>query len=170
MSVDCETAMKTLMILRHAKAEPIEDGQADRDRPLAPRGEKDALRIGHWLKEQQLLPDWIVSSSAVRAKTTAQLVADACGYEKTIDLRHELYLASPVTYVQVLHEIGDDAERILVVGHNPTLDELLYLLCGHHDGFPTGGLAVVELQAATWEEVRLPTQHKLVQFVRGKEL
>lgn len=162
--------MKTLMILRHAKAEPIEDGQADRDRPLASRGEKDASRLGRWLKEQQLTPDAIVSSSAVRATATARLVAESCGYEKTIDLRNELYLATPATYVQVIREQEDAAERILVVGHNPTLDELLYLLCGNHDGFPTGGLAVVHLDAASWEEVRLPTQHKLTQFVRGKEL
>jgi len=162
--------MKTLMILRHAKAEPSEEGQSDRDRPLAPRGEKDAPRIGRWLKEQQLTPDLIVSSSAVRAEATAGLVAQACGYEKPIDLRNELYLATPATYVQVIRELGDDANRILVVGHNPTLDELLYLLCGNHDGFPTGGLAVVQLDVASWEEVRLPTQHKLTQFVRGKEL
>ena len=162
--------MKTLMILRHAKAEPIEEGQSDRDRPLAPRGEMDAPRIGRWLKEQQLTPDAIVSSSAVRAEATARLVAQACGYEKPIDLRNELYLATPATYVQVIREQEDDAERILVVGHNPTLDELLYSLCGNHDGFPTGGLAVVQLDVASWEEVRLPTQHKLTQFVRGKEL
>lgn len=162
--------MKTLMILRHAKAEPLAEGQSDRDRPLAPRGEKESPRIGRWLKAQQLTPDLIVASDAVRAQATAQLVARACDYEKTIELSSELYLATPATYVQVLRELGNGADRVLVVGHNPTLDELLYLLCGNHDGFPTGGLAVVQLDVASWDEVRLPTQHKLQQFVRGKEL
>ncbi len=162
--------MKTLMILRHAKAQPLEEGQADHDRPLAPRGEKEAPRIGRWLKEQQLTPDMIVSSSAVRAQATAHLVAQACEYEKELQISKELYLATPATYVQVIHEVGDDVDRMLVVGHNPTLDELLYLLCGNHDGFPTGGLAIVQLEVSRWDEVRLPTQHKLMQFVRGKEL
>lgn len=162
--------MKTLLILRHAKAEPPDENMTDHARPLAKRGHKDAPRIGAWLVEQGLMPDAILSSDALRARTTAKLVADACRFSGELQLFASLYMAMPETYLEVVAAAAEEAARVLVVGHNPTLDDLLFLLTGSHDGFPTAGLAVVELDVASWSEVRLPTRHRLAHFVRGKEL
>ena len=162
--------MKTLLILRHAKAEPPDEGMSDFDRPLAPRGRKDAPRVGEWLLAQGLQPHAILSSDAQRAKSTARLVAEACDFAGELQLFHSLYMAMPETYIETVCAAAEEADRVLVVGHNPTLDDLLFLLTGSHDGFPTAGLAVVDLDVASWCDVRLPTKHKLSHFVRGKEL
>ncbi len=162
--------MKTLLMLRHAKAEPPDEGMSDRDRPLAPRGEKDAPQVGHWLRDQELMPAAIFASSAARAKATAELVAAACAFPGEVRYFDQLYMALPETYVEVLQTEAGDADRVLVVGHNPTLDDLLYLLTGTHEGFPTAGLAVVELNIVQWSDLRLPTQHRLSHFIRGKDL
>jgi phosphohistidine phosphatase len=162
--------MKTLLIMRHAKAEPPDENTSDHERPLAPRGERDAPHVGHWLVAQELVPGVILSSDALRAKTTAELVADACNFKRPIQFFNELYVALPETYVQVLQNNAGEAERALVVGHNPTLDDLVYLLTGTHESFPTAGLAVVELEIDAWQDLRLPTQHVLSHFIRGKDL
>lgn len=162
--------MKTLLILRHAKAEPTDEGMADRDRPLAPRGEREATQVGQWLIEQELAPGAILSSDALRARTTAELVAKACRFADPVQCFGELYLALPETYVEVLQTSAGDADCVLLVGHNPTLDDLLFLLTGTHEGFPTAGLAVVELNLEDWSELQLPMHHRLSYFVRGKDL
>lgn len=162
--------MKTLLILRHAKAEPPDDNMSDHDRPLAPRGKKDAPRIGNWLADQSLVPQAILSSDAARAKATARLVAEACDFNGDIQLFRQLYMAMPETYLEVVAAAAEEADRVLVVGHNPTLDDLLFLLTGSHEGFPTAGLAVIDLAVETWSEVQLPKRYTLSHFVRDKEL
>jgi phosphohistidine phosphatase len=162
--------MKTLLLLRHAKAEPPDEGMADRDRPLASRGKRDAPHVGTWLCEQELMPDAILSSDAARAKNTAELVAAACQFAGEVAFFAELYMALPETYVEVLQRHGGEADRVLVVGHNPTLDDLLFVLTGTHEGFPTAGLAVIELNVDRWEDLRLPMRHTLSHFIRGKDL
>jgi phosphohistidine phosphatase len=162
--------MKTLLILRHAKAEPPAEEMSDFDRPLAERGEQDAPRVGHWLRDEGLAPQLILSSSAARAKATAELVAKACHFDGPLEFFRDLYMARAETYIEKLREHGGQHERVMVVGHNPTLDELLFALTAEHEGFPTAGLAVVELAIDYWEELQLPTRHKLCHFVKGKEL
>src|SRR5688500_18990110 len=94
--------MKTLLMLRHAKAEPPDEGMSDRDRPLAPRGEKEAPQLGYWLRDQELMPAAILASSAARAKATAELVAAACAFPGEVRYYDQLYMALPETYVEVL--------------------------------------------------------------------
>ena len=83
--------MKTLLIMRHAKSSWKEQDLPDHDRPLNKRGEKDAPRMGKLLKDEDLIPDLIMSSSAVRAKKTAELVVKTCKYKGKIVLNHSLY-------------------------------------------------------------------------------
>jgi phosphohistidine phosphatase len=162
--------MKTLLIMRHAKAIPAAPNQADIDRALAARGESDAPRIGRLLAAQHLVPDLILSSAALRAKQTAELVAEAVDFTGRLELLGELYMALPNTYLKALHREGNSQSRALVVGHNPTLDDLLYLLTGEHESFPTAGLAVVALNIEDWSELALPGQHRLVEFYRPKHI
>lgn len=118
-----------LLILRHGKSE-WPDGVPDHSRPLKGRGRKNALRIGLWLIEQQLLPDYMLSSSAARALGTAEKICDAIG--RPYSVIHEdarIYEASVEQLLQVLHEVPESAQRVLLIGHNPGLEHLLIHLC-----------------------------------------
>lgn len=162
--------MKTLLILRHAKAEPAYDGQRDDQRALAPRGIQDAARIGRLLRDASLAPDVILSSAAVRAKTTADLVMAATQFTGRAHYLEQLYMAAPQTYLDWLAREGGDARQALLVGHNPSLDDLLYLLTREDVSFPTAGLAVIQLDIDAWSEVQLPASYPLARFYRPKEL
>ena len=87
--------MKTLLILRHAKAVSKNPSLSDHDRPLDKLGENDALHMGKLMKDKDIIPSFIISSTALRAKTTAELVAKGCGYQGDIVLNQSLYEAKP---------------------------------------------------------------------------
>jgi phosphohistidine phosphatase len=146
--------MKTLLILRHAKSAWDEPGVADHDRPLSKRGKRDAPRMGQLLRDEELVPDLILSSTAKRARRTAQLVAETCGYEGDIELDESLYLADPEAYLEALADLPDAVQRVMVVGHNPGLEELLEALTGEAEPLPTAALAEVALSIAHWGQAK----------------
>ena len=111
--------MKTLLILRHAKAVPKDPNLSDHDRPLDDIGKKDTLHISKLIKDKNIIPCFIISSTALRAKTTAQLVGKACNYEADIVLDHYLYEAKPKNYLAILETLSDRYSSVLIVGHNP---------------------------------------------------
>ena len=117
--------MKTLLILRHAKSSWKNTGLADHDRPLTKRGKRDAPRMGRLLRDENLTPDLIVSSTAKRALDTAEAVAEASGYEGEVESRPEFYMAGPEAYLRALRALSDDYECVMVIGHNPGLEELV---------------------------------------------
>ena len=133
--------MKTLLILRHAKSGWDDPDLPDHDRPLTERGKKDAKRIGQLLLERGLVPDQIISSTAKRARKTASKVAKACGYAGEVEMTNRLYLASPLQIIEVLREVGDECSTVLVVAHNPGLEELLGQLTGHPEPMSTATLS-----------------------------
>lgn len=145
--------MKTLLILRHAKSSWKDENLPDHERPLNRRGKLAAPRAGEWLRQEALLPDIILSSTAVRAHQTAELAAAAGGYIGEIRLVAELYAAGPEAYLQAVANLEDRFERVMVVGHNPGLEELVSLLSGVSQPMPTAALACVKLEIATWGEI-----------------
>ena len=162
--------LKTLLILRHAKSSWKYDDLADHDRPLNNRGRRDAPRIGRLLAEKELLPDLIISSSARRARRTAELVAENSGCEGEIQLERDLYAAEPEAYRDALRRLGGDHRRVMVVGHNPGLEDLLEELTGDWERMPTAALAQVELPIDEWEQFDEEVEGRLVGFWRPKEL
>jgi phosphohistidine phosphatase len=122
--------MKTLLILRHAKSRPKGPNLSDHDRPLDELGKDDALLMGKLISrdKKDLVPDFIISSNALRAKTTAELVAKGCKYERDIVLYHSLYEAKPKDYMNILETLSDRHTRVLLVGHNPTIEEAIEML------------------------------------------
>ena len=100
----------------------------DHDRPLNDRGRLEAPRIGRLLQDEKLLPDLVLSSTAERARATAQAVVEASSYEGTVRFHLELYLAPPSTYVDVLRSLDGDRERVLMIGHNPGIEDLVEIL------------------------------------------
>lgn len=162
--------MKTLLILRHAKSSWKEPGRPDHDRPLNARGKHDAPRMGRLLRDEGLVPDVIISSTARRARKTAAQAASECGYQGEIELTDDLYLAGPGTYLSVLRQLDDDFQRAMVVGHNPGLTALIETLTDEFEDFPTAALAHLVLPVKYWRDLRETTQGELVRIWRPKEL
>ncbi len=162
--------MKTLLILRHAKSSWKQPDQADHDRPLNERGKRDAPRMGLLLREEDLVPDLIVSSTAKRARNTAEKAAESSGYGGEIQFTDTLYLAAPASYIGVLREVSDDHSRVMVVGHNPGLEQLLNVLTGDESALPTAALACVTLPIDRWQDFSADTRGRLVKIWIPKEL
>jgi phosphohistidine phosphatase len=161
--------MRELMVLRHAKSSWKNPGADDHDRPLNRRGERDAPRLGRWLRDEDLVPDAIVSSTAVRARTTAHAVAAACGYAGAVHVAPQLYLAGPDKYVAAARSLGGPAIRLLIVGHNPGVEELVLGLTGCEERMPTAALARIRLEIRGWDELRLDSPGRLIDVWRPKE-
>lgn len=162
--------MKRLLILRHAKSSWDNAYMADHERPLNNRGKQDAPRMGTLLRQEELTPDLIISSSAQRALTTAEAVALACGYEARIQVTRQLYHAEPETYLEVLHEQGGAADLVLVVGHNPGIEELVEMLTGAAESMPTAALAYVQFNIDDWHTLTTETGGSLVNLWRPRDI
>ena len=161
---------KTLLILRHAKSSWSDESLTDHDRPLKARGKRDAPRMGRLLREEGLIPDHIITSTARRARDTANLVAEVAGYHGEIEETRDFYHAPPRAYVEHLQTLPAAVERVLVVGHNPGMEELVELLTGVGRRFPTAALAHVALPVADWEQFTHATRGELLNLWRPKEL
>ncbi|MBK8816916.1 MAG: histidine phosphatase family protein [Methylococcaceae bacterium] len=119
---------RELWLLRHAKAERY-DGMEDFDRSLKKRGKRNAKRIGEWLIEQDLVPSLVISSPAVRAIMTAKILCETIGFDlDSIKLEKRLYDEGLSRVKSVLVDVPPSASTVLVVGHNPELEDLLSFL------------------------------------------
>lgn len=122
--------LRELWLLRHAHAGNGGNDMDDFDRALSDRGKQDAVRLGIWMKEQQLVPDFIISSPAKRARQTAIRVCSQLGIDPdNVHYNVQLYLALRGTLLEVIGAIGRDCRKLLLIGHNPGLEELLAYLC-----------------------------------------
>ena len=163
--------MKTLMLLRHAKSSWKDKRISDHDRPLNKRGKKIAPVMGHLILEKQLVPDLILSSTAVRARTTAEAVAEACNYKHTIEHIDELYLATAGELLfQAQNRVDDSTDRVMLVAHNPGMEDLVSRLSGHPEPFPTAALAVFGLGIESWRALELGVETSLLHLWRPREL
>ncbi len=162
--------MKTLLILRHAKSSWDRPDLSDHDRPLNRRGERDAPRIGQLLFERDLVPDLILSSTARRAHDTVIALTEACGYAGEVLFRRELYHAEVADCLESLRLLPDDVQRVLVVGHNPTLEELLYHLTDESEPLPTAALALIRLPIHSWHHLTEATQGELISLWTPRSL
>lgn len=143
---------RQLLILRHAKSDWESDASGDFDRPLARRGKHDAPLVGEWLHREGLVPDLVVSSPAERAKETALKVCKSMGLKKEgVVLDPDVYAGGLNDLLRVLARCPAEAASVLLVGHNPGMEELLVFLAGDvadpGDGklLPTAALARLEM-------------------------
>ena len=162
--------MKILLLLRHAKSSWKDESLPDFERPLSKRGLRDATRIGQLLNEENLLHDLILSSSSRRTRHTVELATEAGGYIGEVHWLDELYAAPPENYLDALWGLPDTYGCVMVVGHNPGLEELLDLLTGEEEGMSTACLAQINLPIQSWREMSMETQGKLINIWRPKEL
>jgi phosphohistidine phosphatase len=149
--------VKSLLILRHAKSSWKNPDLPDHDRPLNKRGKNDAPRMGKLLRKENLIPDVIISSTAMRAYATAKEVAKACGYKGEVMRDRSLYAAGPKAYFEVVSCLSNNYHRVLVVGHNPSIEELVEIVTGEIQTMPTCSLAYLKLQINKWSEMDYET-------------
>lgn len=145
--------MKTLLLLRHAKSSWGDPSLADADRPLKKRGRKAAPRVGALMRERKLHPDLVLCSPARRARDTLELVMEKAKLRAEPVFDERLYAASSGELLEAIRGLEEDTDEVLIVGHNPGLEELLALLTGAAEAMPTAALALVELEVDGWADV-----------------
>ena len=163
--------MKTLLILRHAKSSWKFLDLPDHDRPLNKRGKHDAPTMGRLLKQKHLVPDLIISSTATRAWDTASIVAKISGYKGKKNKFDSLYAAEPEAYLRVLSKLSDKHDRVLIVGYNPGIEELIEKLTGDYHIMPTCTLAHIEFDIEKWSEIlhERTKQATLIDIIKARE-
>jgi len=148
----------------------------DHDRPLSPRGERDAERMRRYLDDEEAGPALVLCSSARRTLRTLELVAPALRGEPDIRIEPELYTFNATVLLTRLRAIGPDAEPVMLVGHNPAIHELALNVAGSGEAiatlaakYPTGALAEIEVAGDTWG-VMEEGSGSLIRFVRPRDL
>lgn len=167
--------MRQLLILRHAKSD-WSNKLRDFDRPLAARGLKNAKQMGLWMHQQNLLPDYIISSPAKRTLQTAELVTEPFAINVSeIHLDSNIYEANLRDLLNVLAQIPNASQRVLLVGHNPGFDQLLSHLADIAEVFSGDGRLMTTCTLAyldmpeDWEQLS-PGCARLVKITRAKNL
>jgi len=145
--------MKTLLLLRHAKADNAAPGSSDIDRSLNERGKKEAQAIGTFIRKQNLVVELALCSPALRARETAELVLAAAGVVANVRYDQRIYEAAPRRLLEVISEVEAAKNHVLLVGHNPGIEELLRALTGKGEPMSTGTLAKVDCNFAEWGRV-----------------
>ena len=167
---------RDLFIVRHAKSDWSHAGVKDFDRPLNKRGEKDAPLIAKWLSNQNLVPQLLVSSPAQRAKQTADAIIKELQIpQNNVVFNKNLYLASTETLLKVMSELDHDCSSVMLIGHNPGLENLVIHLSRdplpyRHDAKLLTTANIVQLRfKSTWTSIG-PKQAELINFIRPKDL
>ena len=161
--------MRTLYLLRHAKSSWKDASLADFERPLKGRGRDAAEQMGRFLASKKVTVGALISSPSVRTRQTIDIVLRGVqlGVEPQFDQR--IYEASLTTLVQILLEIPDDQKAVMLVGHNPGMEELLAFLTREARHMPTCALAKISVEGSSWKEAGRGAG-KLEWFVTPKDL
>jgi len=151
--------MKHITILRHGQASQDTCFSEDFDRPLTAKGRQHLPRMAAFVARTKVKPDWIVSSPALRAKESAELLAESLQFARSIVWNERVYLASALTLLEVLRETPDVAEHLVIVGHNPGLSDLVAGLAAGGDfrlnlQLSPSSLAFLAAQIVHWRQLR----------------
>ena len=167
--------MSRLYLLRHAKSSWDEPGLDDHDRPLAPRGRRAAKLVAGHLAAQGVEPALVLCSSSRRTLDTLDRIRPALGAEAEVLVEDDLYAASAGRLLARLRLVPDEIPSVLLIGHNPGLQDLAVILAGHGHGlerlgtkFPTAALATLEVPGA-WSELE-PGSTALLGYVVPRDL
>ena len=142
--------MKTLFLLRHAKSSRKDQSLPDFERPLNRRGKKATDKLGRYLKDELIVPDLVLSSPAVRARETIERVMKAANWIADVRFDQRIYEAGGLGLLEVVSQIENDHKTVLLVGHNPGIEELLMLLTGESKKVRTAALIKLELKSSKW--------------------
>jgi phosphohistidine phosphatase len=167
--------MKRLYLLRHAKSSWDDQTLADHDRPLASRGRRAAKVMAKHLERKGISPELVLCSPSTRTRQTLKRLAPGLGKNADVQIEPEIYAAPARDLLEVLHKVPDEVESVMLIGHNPGIQDLALSLASAgseiprlRSKFPTAALATLELNG-TWRELA-PGSAELVSLVKPKEL
>jgi len=171
--------MKTIYLARHAKSSWNSVAISDFDRPLNRRGEADAVKMGEELKRLDWLPEKIIASPAVRAKQTCKAYCEILDYPvANVEWNSEIYAAHTITLLQLLLSLNESINSVMLIGHNPAMEDLLEHLCSYakvseqqqKDGkiFTTANVAKLSINAK-WKDLVMGDMN-LDRLLRPKEI
>ena len=143
---------KRLLLFRHGKTHKTGYGR-DLDRELTPQGEVQARHIGKHIKKENLVPDRILSSSAARAKASAEICAEGAGCASNIEVVERLYGIHTPELVGLAAALDDKYESVMLVGHNPAFEEAASVLAGRSVALGTGDCALLTFAVSSWAEL-----------------
>lgn len=161
--------MKTILILRHAKSDRHGE-MPDFDRPLNARGKRNAKLMARFLSHTDLIPQKILSSPAVRSKSTVKAILDKTQNSIDVEYLNSFYLGSANAFFQALHSLSEELDCVLLCGHNPALEEFVENICCHNLDLhlPTCGLIVLQ-NSEKWQDIK-KTRWQLRGFYHPKLL
>ena len=150
--------MKHIIFLRHAKSDWDASYDGDHERPLAKRGRKAAKTMGRFLASTGLSPDLVLTSSAVRARQTAEIANRAGDWDASIEVVGSLYGSSVAEVVNVVSRVRSEYRIIVVVGHEPTWSECVGALTGGgYVRMPTAAMACMSAEVSRWDQIDIGT-------------
>ena len=159
---------KTLLLMRHAKSSWKTEAISDKERPLNKRGQRAANQMADFLKDRNLIPSIVLSSTAVRAEMTSRLLLEKWNNAVDLELFDSLYHAPPNAYLDAIASCISTHQNVLCVGHNPGLEELVLMLSGKHEFMSTAAIAMFTT-AHEWN--RIDRNHfELIDVFRPKEI
>jgi phosphohistidine phosphatase len=161
---------KILLLLRHAKSSWEDPNLSDHERHLSNRGKQNASTMGKFLKKENLVPHLIISSTAKRANKTANLIAENSDYDGKILESEILYSAKSDDYTSIINNISDKYKIVLLVGHNPIIEEVLERISGENHIMKTCSLAYIELSIDSWKKFNYDVKCKLIDLIIARNL
>ena len=161
--------MLNLYLLRHAKSSWDNASQQDFERPLANRGRKACTTIGEFIQEKGIDFDLVLVSTAVRTRETIELIKEHAKFRGEVRYDERIYEATVSQLLEIIAQIDNDRESVLLVGHNPGIEELLALLTGEQQRVTTANFAKIKLKATKWSG-NLANKGTLEWIVRPKEI
>jgi phosphohistidine phosphatase len=161
--------MKTLLLLRHAKSSWKDSTLSDHDRPLNGRGKRAAELVRRFLEKKNLRLGLVLSSSSVRTRETVEIILEGAVPAPEICYDDALYLATAAKLLESVSRLEGDWDQVLLVGHNPGVEELFFRLTGIEERFPTATLAKIALDTEKWIEAAI-TRGTLEWIVTPKQL
>lgn len=162
--------MKILYLMRHAKSSWADPSLDDHDRPLNTRGKKTAPRMGKLIAQEKFPLDYILSSTARRARDTTLLMVKQSQYKGPVDFTRALYEAHHEDYFPISKKLSDRYQAVMLVGHNPAMERFFETITGQYEKMPTASLAQIELPIQHWKDLTKKTKGRLRRIGRPKEL
>jgi len=156
--------MKELYIIRHTQKDSIENFNDDYDVTLTQKGKEDAKKLGIKLKEKNIIPDLIVSSPAIRARTTADIIAKQINYKKSIMFNEVIYQAFLNELIESITYTFDTVNSLMIIGHNPALTALAMTFGGFNEELKMGNAIKIEFNCNSWTDID-KTNAKFIELI-----
>ena len=146
--------MYSIIIFRHGKSDWDAIYDRDHNRPLSKRGIKAAKRMGEYLNKKNQIPEKVISSSAIRAKKTAEISMEYGQWTSAFSIKPSIYGGSPENLLDIIQNLDDKIKSICLVGHEPTCSDFISLCTFHSQRFTTASMAKINYNTESWRKIK----------------